>query len=112
MSRIRISRFLISLGIDPDHDGYEPLIYIIILVASCRGKTIPRMKDLYQEAADSFGTSRSRTEHNIRAVVHSYWAQKDSHRIFSNVMHYPAGHDLCTKEFVSVLAEYVSIHRL
>lgn len=112
MNHIQVSRFFTSLGVKPNHRGYIYLIHLVKLGVDCRGKSFPYMKDFYQQTADYFGVTKNEVENNVRTVVHCYWIQKDSHKIFSEITHYPVTENLTVKEFVSVLSEYISNHPL
>lgn len=112
MNHIQVSRFFTSLGVKPNHRGYIYLIHLVKLGVDCRGKSFPYMKDFYQQTADYFGVTKNEVENNVRTVIHCYWIQKDSHRIFSEITHYPVTEDLTVKEFVSILSEYISNHSL
>lgn len=108
MNNTQISQLLNSIGVSPNRKGYRFLVHLIGLGAAYKGQPFPCIKDLYQQTAAYFGVTASKVEYNVRTVVRCYWNQKSIHETFSSVTHYHISEDLSVKEFISVLAEYIS----
>lgn len=108
MSQKQISKLFNSLGISPNRKGYHFLLHLVTLAAEYKGQPFPCMKELYCQTAVHFNVPSNIVEYNVRTMVKGYWNQKDSRKIFSSITNYPVYDDLTVKEFVSVLAEYVS----
>lgn len=109
MNAKQISDLFYNIGMNPSYKGYPYLIYIVGLAVGYYGKPFPCMKDLYREAADHFHVSPSIITDDIRTLLRNYWNQNHS-GVFSEVLNYPVQSRLSIKEFVAVVAEYLSRH--
>lgn len=110
MNTTTISELLASIGVSPNYKGYSSLVYLVDLSTTYNGQVFPRMKDLYQQTAEHLNISASNVEYNVRTIIKRYWNQDDSWETFCSVTHYHLTYNLTTKEFVSVLADYVTRH--
>lgn len=109
MNHKQISDLLHSIGIAPNYKGYPCLVHVIKIACTYHNKPFPCMKELYWETAEYYGVSPGIVKHNIRTILRSYWNQERV-KIFSAMIHYPVNDKLTDKEFIAVIAEYLSNH--
>lgn len=107
MNTKQITDLFNKLGICPTYKGYPYLTYVVLTAVGYHGQPFPCLKNLYVTAGEHFGVSSSIIEHDIRTLVRSYWNQ-DNSATFSRVVHYPVRDKLTTKEFISIMAEYLA----
>lgn len=106
MNTNQISILFHSLGICPTFKGYQFLLYIVLLATDYKDKPFPTLKTLYVQTGEHFGVSSSIICHDIRTLLRTYWNQ-DHAAAFSLIIHYPVKDKLTTKEFISVVAQYL-----
>lgn len=109
MNTKQISELLHAIGIATNYKGYPYLVHVIKIACHYHNQPFPCIKDLFQQTADYYGVSPSIVIHDIRTLLRSYW-NPYSTKIFSSLMHYPVNDKLTDKEFIAVIAEYLSIH--
>lgn len=98
------------LGIMPSYKGYFYLVHMIEIACNYHGKPFPCMKNLISQTAAYFNVSPSVVIHDIRTLLRTYWDQ-DNASTFSNIVHYPVKDKLTIKEFIAVIAEYLSLYQ-
>lgn len=102
-----VSKLFNVMGIPPDLKGYPFLIYLASLSASYDNP--PNLKDLYAETGRHFGVSATVVSEDIRTVLKKYWNKENAKR-FTKITRFPVEDNLTTKEFVSVVSEFIRNH--
>lgn len=105
----QISILFHSLGICPNFKGYPFLLYVVDLATNYQDQPFPTLITLYAQAGEHFGVSSSIICHDIRTILRAYWNQ-DHAATFSHIIQYPVHDKLTTKEFISVVAQYIINH--
>lgn len=107
MKSKQISELFYTLGISPNYRGYPYLLHVVGLAVNYHGQPFPCLKDLYQQTAEYYGITQSIVIHNIRTLLRSYWNQNNA-AVFTKITGYPVRDKLTTKEFISIVAEYLA----
>lgn len=102
----KISGFLNSIGIAPNHSGYVYLIYIIWL-AWKEYDSFPKIKDLFALTGSCYNVDPRKVRDNLQTILVAYRNQKKNCEIFRNAVHYPTPESITLKEFISVIAEHL-----
>lgn len=102
----RISEFLNSIGIAPNHSGYSYLVYIIWMTWK-EYDFFPKMKDLYVLTGNYYDVDPRKVRDNLQTILVAYRNQKGNCNIFRQAVHYPTPESITLKEFISVIAEHL-----
>lgn len=109
METKEIRKLLTRLGIPSGLSGYNPLVHLIGLAMNyCDSQKRPYLKDLCQETANTFNTAASKIEDNAQTLIDNYW-KHHSPEDFMEVTGFLPKYNLALKEFVFVLANYLSL---
>lgn len=102
----KISGFLNSIGIAPNHNGYVYLVYIIWL-AWKEYDSFPKIKDLFELTGNFYQVDPRKVRDNLQTILVAYRNQKKNCDIFRQAVNYPTPEIITLKEFISVIAEHL-----
>lgn len=108
---IKIPALLRRMSILPGLKGYPYLIRAIETAVTYYGQPFPDLKDLCIQTGEFFHVSPSIIMYDIRTLIRRFWTQKDSLDLFQSVLDSTISYQLGPKEFISVIAEYIALHR-
>ena len=109
MDLTRLVRWEIyGLHISPTLRGYHYLVYLVeqVVREPIRVKAIT--KDLYPEAAHSFGTNWKAVERNSRTAILACWESSSGQERLREMARHQLAERPKTAAFLSIVAAYVS----
>lgn len=108
METKKINAMLDYLGICPEHPGYHFLSHGIYLSMQNIPKAPTNLKALYNQIAAHYEVSFSTVEHGVLMVMHCCW-NRESAKLFHELIGYPAQEKMTAKELIFVLAEFLAL---
>lgn len=103
--RQKVAVLLTKIGIRPSYKGYPYLAEVIFLASEL---TVPiAITDLYAQASKTFHVTPNTVQNNIRTVLKNYWNSGYCEKL-SKITGYPIHENLPAKEFVYLIADYIS----
>ncbi|MDO4313813.1 MAG: sporulation initiation factor Spo0A C-terminal domain-containing protein [Eubacteriales bacterium] len=95
-----------SLGIGGNYQGYRYLIYAISLCLEDEDYLLGVSKLLYPEIAQTFHTTASSVERNLRTVVSVCW-ERGNRKLLERISLYPLSGKPTTGEFLDIVTSYL-----
>lgn len=106
-----VDNLLAVLNFCPSYKGYPSTVYLIgLTVDRIRQVPPPDFKELCIETGRHFGIKQEKVGDNLNTMLTSYCNRPDNLELFQKKIGYHIDDKLTNKEFVFVVAKYLSMN--